>query len=164
MAYRRPFSDFSWGEGGSVHRLNGTKSWYWLAKDWISQKWKVKDRSLFMWGGEGIFFVLAWNVTHPSIRSSCSLKEISISWGPVSYSAATSCWCAFLYCYSMTVIIWFTFAFTFITQNKVIVTVTLITVLTNTDAWRKCRFLWSFIIVYCDSLDFVEVLSFFAVS
>ena len=75
------------------------------------------------------------------------------------YSAATSCWCAFLYCYSMTVFIWFIFAFTFITRNKAIVTVTLITVLTNTDGWRKCRFLWSFMIVYCDSLDFVDFLS-----
>ena len=105
-------------------------------------------------------------MTHPqsptiytSIRSSCSLNEISISCGPESRSAVTSCRCAFLYCHSMTVIIWFTFAFTFITQNKVIVTVTLNTVLANTDAWRKCRFLWIFIIVYCDSLDFVDFLS-----
>ena len=43
-------------------------------------------------------------MTHPqppsiysSVRSSCSLNEISISCGPLSYSAATSCWCAFLY-------------------------------------------------------------------
>ena len=93
------------------------------------------------------------------LRSSCSLNEISISCEPVCYSAATSCWCAFLYCYSMTVFIWFIFAFTFITRNKAIVTVTLITVLTNTDGWRKCRFLWSFIIEYCDLLDFVDFLS-----
>lgn len=56
-------------------------------------------------------------MTHPqplsifsSIRSSCSLNEICISCGPLPYCAATSCWLAFLYCYSMSVIIWFNFA------------------------------------------------------
>ena len=51
------------------------------------------------------------------------------------------------------------FRFHFHHTKQALVTITLITVLTNTDAWRKRRLLWSFIIVYCDSLDFVDFLS-----
>ena len=95
----------------------------------------------------------------PSIYTFCSLDKIITSCGPVSYSTATS-WCALCYCYRMILfVIRFAVTFTVITQNKVIVTVTLLTVLSNGDAWRTWRTTWSSVMVHCDSPDFVNFLS-----